>query len=242
MSNSTKCAQCGRFVKAEFQSCPFCGRQFLPYTNPTPSAAVTRNAAHRLERLWPAIVISAALIGGIAWFVRSQVESRREQAAAVREEKLREQRVQQQISALAVSNGAVADWKTNLCGHDDASPLLTADVQESLVRAGNRPLLISGLLKDVRQADGAYVLTFSAFTCREVSLMVELSASSDEANEVLAHRSDIPPYFAFIAQAASAEKQETGSFLIRGRCLRVLFTGMEGMSLYVDESAHDQPH
>jgi hypothetical protein len=212
----------------------------LPDLNSTPSVPGIRDATHRPERLWSAIIISAALIGGIAWFVRSQAASRREQAAAVREEKLREQRVQQQISALTASSGAVADWKTNLCGQE-ATPLLIDDVQKTLARTGSRPLLISGLLKDVRQADGGYILTFSASTCRGMSLMVELTASSDEANEVLAHRSDFPPYFALTAQVASVEKQETESFLLRGRCLKVLFTGMEGMSLYIDEDARKQP-
>jgi hypothetical protein len=190
----------------------------------------------RLLARWPTaqrVVIAVLLVGLVAcggyWIVERILTSRREQRELETHEVMRRQQLRDAIVALAASNQAIDDWKSSLCAGRLNSQLLTTDLQELLDRANGRPLLLSGLLKDVKEENGSYIVSLSSHVCGATSLRLEMILDPSYLPELRAHRADIP-YFTLAALPTSVQKQADGSFLMRGRCLALLFTGGDGMN------------
>jgi hypothetical protein len=181
------------------------------------------------QRVVTAVVITILTVGGSYWIVERVLASRRDQRELETHEAMRRQQLREAIAALAASNQAIDNWRDSLCAGRLNSPLLTADLQEVLDRANGRPLLFSGLLRDVKEVRGLYIVSLSSHVCGATSLHLELSMEPSYLSEVHAHRTDIP-YFTIAALPTSVQKQINGSFLMRGRCLAILFTGADGMN------------
>jgi hypothetical protein len=181
------------------------------------------------QRVVTALVLTILIVGCSYWIVERVLASRREQRELETHEAMRRQQLREAIAALAASNQAIDDWRSSLCAGRLNSPLLTADLQEVLDRANGRPLLFSGLLKDVKKESGSYIVSLSSHVCGGTSIHLELSMEPSYLPEVSAHRADIP-YFTVAALPISVQKRVDGSFLMRGRCLAILFTGADGMN------------
>jgi hypothetical protein len=180
------------------------------------------------QRVVTAVVITILTVGGSYWIVERVLASRRDQRELETHEAMRRQQLRDAIAALALSNQAIDDWRSSLCAKRLNSPLLTTDLQEMVDRANGRPLLLSGLLKDVKEENGSYIVSLTTH-CGATSLRLEMTMDASYMSEVRAHRADIP-YFILAALPTSVQKQVNGSFLMRGRCLALLFTGTDGMN------------
>jgi hypothetical protein len=217
----------------------------------TPLTGKLFGKSSKLARALRLLLVGGILVGGGYWLVARAIAARRisqnEKRAADQREKLDRQEAKDAIETVITTSNAVRDWKNNLCAQVYASPILSSEIQSVLVRPDNRPVLITGFLRDMRDQTGRYVLSFSVELCREARLQVELDASSDEASVVLARRSESPPYYAVAARVVSVEKTETVApngdsvFLVHGECSKLVFTGFEGFSIDMDESLA-RPH
>jgi hypothetical protein len=181
------------------------------------------------QRVVTPVVLTILIVGGSYWIVERVLASRRDQRELETHEAMRRQQVRDAIAAFAASNQAIDDWRNSLCAGRLNSSLLTTDLQEMLDRANGRPLLLSGLLKDVKEASGSYIVSLSSHVCGATSLRLEMTVDPVYLPEVRAHRTDIP-YFTVAALLTSVQKQSNGSFLMRGSCLALLFTGTDGMN------------
>jgi hypothetical protein len=200
----------------------------------------------KLGRILPALVVGGAIFGAAYWFISREIASHKamqnEKRDAVERERKQRQQTQTDIEALISMSNAARDWKNSVCKQDYVSPVLTSELQSALMRTDSRPVLITGSLRDMNDQDGQYVLTLSAHLCRDARIQVELEANSDQARVMLAHRSESLPYYAVAAQVSSVKKaavvpeNNDSVFLVRGRCLDLVFTGFDGFSIDMDES------
>jgi hypothetical protein len=199
----------------------------------------------RLERTLTVLLIAGVVLGTGYWLLSREIASRRTsriaQEAADKRTKMSRQRTQDAIESLITTSRASRDWKDNLCAQGSDSPVFTSELQGALVRTDNRPVFITGLLNDMRDRAGQHVLTITSYPCRGTELRLELAASADQGRLVLAHRSESPPYYAVVAQVAEVEKSESMSedgdsvFVVRGQCSNLVFTGLDGFSIDMDE-------
>jgi hypothetical protein len=203
----------------------------------------------RQLRYLPALVLWGAIIGAIGWFgvhfVRQKIANIDNERAEQSRQDLRLDQTKQKISALAASNGAVRDWKKEICTEDSRAPILTSDLQEALPKAEGRPILVSGELQDMVEQQGNYTLVFDAMLCRDSRLRLEVAANFEQASEISHHKDDKTQYYALVIQVTSVERKpkmlaeqdplSDRIFVIRGRCSRILYTGIDGELLTLDE-------
>ena len=102
-------------------------------------------------------------------------------------EAMRRQQLRDAIAALAASNRAIDDWRSSLCAKRLNSPLLTTDLQEMVDRANGRPLLLSGLLKDVKEENGSYIVSLTTH-CGATTLRLEMTMDPSYMSECYAPR------------------------------------------------------
>lgn len=215
-----------------------------PMSPPAPPSS-RGNGRRKFGSAVAVLAIGASLLGVIALFVNHEIVERKAQATQAQTAILQQRKVKQAIAGLAASSGAIADWKSDICKSSYASPVLTSELQDALMRTGNRPVLITGLLGDARRdQNGQQFISISAYVpCRNTKLQVELLATPEDAREVLARRSESLQYYAAIAEVTSVEKKDDDDdsiFLVRGQCLNLLFTGFDGMSIDMDQSLKER--
>jgi hypothetical protein len=213
----------------------------MPHKESTPN---------RTGQVARSVAVWIALLGVVAWIGVHEWNVKKEEAAESNRENLRREETQQAINALVASTDAVVDWRTALCDHGYTTPILTTDLQSALLRSDNRPVLVAGDLSDIRQQDREYLVTLSSHLCRGTQLRVEATADSEQAAGVLSHRSERIAFFAIALDVATVQKEavtsddgsdSSGEFVVRGQCLRLLFTGSSGFFIDI-HSRLSAPH
>jgi hypothetical protein len=148
----------------------------------------------------------------------------------------------------------LADWRTTLCPPGAFPHILTVDLQNTLKRGDNRPLLFSGDLTDVSDRNGEPVITISQHLCRDANLRIEAIADAEQVRLVMSHRSDRAAYFAMAVRVTSIQKQQlnpapvntdgddnlgpSDEFVVSGNSVQVLSTGVDGMLLDIHNRVH----
>lgn len=205
--------------------------------------------SNRANRRWSleSVVTWIAVLGAFGWFGAHEWAVKKQDAADQTRRELKREQTQMAIDTLVRSTNAIEDWSTALCAKAGSGVTVTADFQDALQNAGSRPLLISGDLEDVRSENGQYILSLKSDLCRGAQIRVEAITDQTETAYVLSHRSTRPAYFHVVVQPASV-KERTGktrsdeaddsdddldahTFVLRGKCVQVLFTGSDGFFL-----------
>jgi hypothetical protein len=216
----------------------------------------TSSVISKSSQILRALAASAVLVAALGWFIIHEWIVRRDEATEGRQAALRDQGTQRVIDALVSSADAVADWRAKVCPAGAFSHILTVDLQNTLIRGDNRPLLFSGDLTDVSDRDGEPVITISEYLCRDAKLRVEAIADAEQVNLVMSHRSDREAYFAMAVRVESVQKQQLNpapvntdgddtlsppdEFVVRGSSVQVLSTGWDGMLLDFHNRVHSQ--
>jgi len=210
----------------------------------------------RMPRL--STVFWTALTAGVLVFLGiHEWTARKQQAAQEAAAELRLQDTQRAIDALVASTGAVADWKAIICSPENKSSVLTAELQQVLLRDDNRPLLVTGNLEDMSDDNGQHVIEMSSDLCRNATLSVQATADSEQAKTVLSHRSERVAYLAMAVRVTSVQKQQANSakagtdgsdegdnledvFVVRGQSMQIISTGWEGFRLDIHNQMNMQ--
>jgi hypothetical protein len=213
------------------------------------SQASTQNKKNPWQLL--GLVIWGILILGVpGWFavryVRDKIAEYKQEQAEKRNNAIHMELVRERIKSFMAVNLAVDDWRGTLCRQRHSDTIFTSDLQHAFKREDNRPILIFGILKDIKEQDGQYLLTFDSDSCGDSELRFELTADPEHARDVFGHRQEPAPYYAIAAQTGVVDKNEDGPpdsdlahkkmFVVRGRCSGLLFVGLDGVLIHLEQS------
>jgi len=146
--------------------------------------------------------------------------------------------LRRRVTAFVAGRDAVTDWQKNLGGAVGGPSLYTADLQPRLVRPDRRPVFFYARVRDIRREADGYAVQFESKPRVLAGVDFDLLCPADLAAEIMKNRSDLLAEYGVIAviddvriEDAQA-RQETGKvFVARGRCVDLMPTGPDGLSL-----------
>jgi hypothetical protein len=207
------------------------------------SIVVAISAMQRVfgESIRAAVLLFVVAVAGIGWsvyrVVRWEIDGRKMTAEQQTPPQTDYPQTRQAIAQFLSSTNSIDDWKNNVCRPEQVAPLLSPELQTALLRQNARPVLLTGLLEDMRQEKDESVLTLSSqLACGGITVRSDLTLEPNQTQIILAHRNEFLQYYAVAARIASVEKVNGSVFLVRGECAGLLFTGQDGLSIDLDES------
>lgn len=200
------------------------------------------------------IVFVLGILAIFGWIISNKISSRH---LAVQKEKAEtEKRVQieQNISDMAARHNAVTDWEKTFYKKLDIllkpgillRQIYTVDIEDTLIRNDNRPVLLFAHVDDItRQGNKYYVYFQDYFDSYDIRFILE--CNSEQVKKIMNQKCSYKEEYSFVALISSIyrPKFEVGAeisgddersyaevvvessdiLIARGRCLDLLFVG-----------------
>jgi len=191
----------------------------------------------RLKPQWKryATIAVMALVSLLIW---GTLQSRRREAVQEAQRQKALDELRHKVADFAERRGAVTEWQKELGDGSSGLGLYTADLQPKLIRTDDRPIFFYGQLLDIETGVDGYVVRFKSKPRVLVEVDFSLVCESEEATELLKHRSELFSVYAVIAQVGDVridqshpQEEVEKVFLATGRCVDVMPTGAVGYSL-----------
>lgn len=138
-------------------------------------------------------------------------DSREEKAVAENERLLEKehQATAQRIQEFCSQYNALIDWAQSV----EDGEAYTIELEEALIRADSRPVLLLGEIEDITKKSGRYSVYFtveepSIGSFCEMSLV--LHCTPEQVKEIMQHRHDWPQKYAVLARVSEVEKVRLG--------------------------------
>ncbi len=191
---------------------------------------------------WLIPLLLLIIVGAAIWMYSSYVDQKLTSAAVAKKTKDETDRPNalipnQRLVAFCVRNHAVPDWQRDLSGD-----LYTIDLQDALMRADHRPILITnGRIYDVRRTDSVYLVSVKEEFSHS-TLYFQLSADGEIINTIRKNKHNLDydmivhiaavrrTAFQVIGDVVKDEKDQPSAeisidngddFIITGQCLGI---------------------